>query len=103
MPLPPKLNLSFVMAGLRPGHPRLTRWVKDVDARDKRGHDGGGAKPKISQSDSMPAPRTRSAPSPIGRGRSEGFRSIEKSRTPSPQPFPTGERGHTEYASRSNI
>jgi hypothetical protein len=30
----------FVMAGLRPGHPRLP-WAmkKDVDARDKRGHD----------------------------------------------------------------
>ena len=26
-----------------PGHPRLSRWPckKDVDARDKRGHDGG--------------------------------------------------------------
>src|SRR5580692_815697 len=31
----------FVMAGLRPGHPRLPRTMKkDVDARDKRGHDG---------------------------------------------------------------
>jgi hypothetical protein len=31
---------SIVMAGLRPGHPRL-RFAseKDVDARDKRGHD----------------------------------------------------------------
>src|ERR1700721_3854989 len=30
----------FVMAGLRPGHPRLPWAMKqDVDARDKRGHD----------------------------------------------------------------
>jgi hypothetical protein len=31
----------FVMAGLRPGHPRLScfRATKDVDARDKPGHD----------------------------------------------------------------
>jgi hypothetical protein len=27
------------MAGLRPGHPRLGRSKKDVDARDKPGHD----------------------------------------------------------------
>ncbi|HVD84988.1 MAG TPA: hypothetical protein VNC42_12260 [Bradyrhizobium sp.] len=30
-----------VMAGLRPGHPRLflTKWCQDVDARHKAGHD----------------------------------------------------------------
>jgi hypothetical protein len=32
---------SLVMAGLDPGHPRLRiAPKKDVDARDKRGHDG---------------------------------------------------------------
>jgi hypothetical protein len=32
---------SFVMAGLRPGHPRLSRfnYNRDVDARHKAGHD----------------------------------------------------------------
>src|SRR4051794_6479639 len=30
-----------VMAGLRAGHPRLRRRKKDMDGRDKRGHDGG--------------------------------------------------------------
>jgi hypothetical protein len=35
---------NFVMAGLRPGHPRLHSAIKkDVDARDKRGHDGVSA------------------------------------------------------------
>jgi hypothetical protein len=35
--------LVFVMAGLRPGHPRLGRMrKKDVDARHKAGHDGTG-------------------------------------------------------------
>jgi hypothetical protein len=29
----------FVMAGLRPGHPRLSEFSQDVDARDKPGHD----------------------------------------------------------------
>jgi hypothetical protein len=28
-----------VMAGLCPGHPRLSSYCQDVDARDKRGHD----------------------------------------------------------------
>jgi hypothetical protein len=30
-----------VMAGLVPAIHVLLRWVQDVDARDKRGHDGG--------------------------------------------------------------
>src|SRR5258705_8266794 len=34
-------SLCSVMAGLRPGHPRLACWCdhKDVDARHKAGHD----------------------------------------------------------------
>src|ERR1700686_4140239 len=32
------MHRIFVMAGLRPGHPRLCR--QDVDARHKAGHDG---------------------------------------------------------------
>jgi hypothetical protein len=34
------------MAGPRPGHPRLIE-KKDVDARDKRGHDDGDVVPLI--------------------------------------------------------
>jgi hypothetical protein len=36
----------FVMAGLRPGHPRLSsEFSQDVDARDKPGHDEPCGKP----------------------------------------------------------
>ena len=37
------VSLFFVMAGRRPGHPRLCLWRcrQDVDARDTRGHDAG--------------------------------------------------------------
>jgi hypothetical protein len=33
------MTRDVVMAGLRPGHPRLAYEKKIVDARDKRGHD----------------------------------------------------------------
>jgi hypothetical protein len=33
------MTLSHVMAGLRPGHPRLSLLKQDVDARNKSGHD----------------------------------------------------------------
>jgi hypothetical protein len=35
-------SVSIVMAGLRPGHPRLSHFDhrQDVDARHKAGHDG---------------------------------------------------------------
>src|SRR5215475_5178899 len=38
--------------------------------------------------DKLAVPRTRSAPSPIGRGRGEGLRSVDELRTPSPRPSP---------------
>jgi itaconate CoA-transferase len=38
--------------------------------------------------DKLAVPRARSAPSPIGRGRGEGLRSVDGLRTPSPQPSP---------------
>jgi itaconate CoA-transferase len=38
--------------------------------------------------DKLAVPRTRSAPSPIGRGKGEGLRSVDGLRTPSPQPSP---------------
>src|SRR5262249_39195935 len=43
--------------------------------------------------DKLAVPRTRSAPSPIGRGRGEGLRSVDELRTPSPRPSPLPAEG----------
>jgi len=61
-----KPTASFVMAGLRPGHPRLSHInsSQDVDARHKAGHDGiqnRSFESNASRSYSMPSPKPGAA------------------------------------------